>query len=99
MAGLDRAYAWPEAAHLVAQRHRARAAVAQQALDKLHLTRLGSGAAAALVKAAAVVRAEPRVLLTPAAWLRIGFAMLPAGLIQRLRQRRRAAGRVGGAAE
>ncbi|MGB8813755.1 MAG: hypothetical protein WCC57_11270, partial [Paracoccaceae bacterium] len=90
LAGLDRAFGWPEAAHLRPQLRLARVAVAQQALDTLHMTRLGSGFGATWRKARAIIMAEPRVLLRPIAWFRLVFAALPPAVIRALRRQRRA---------
>lgn len=87
--GLEEAFAWPEARGLAALRGEARVAVAQQALDTLHMTRLGSGWWAAMRKAASVAGRVPAVLLAPRAWARILFAALPAPAIRMLRARRK----------
>lgn len=89
--GLEEAFAWPEARALAVLRRPARVAVAQQALDTLHMARLGSGWRAAMRKAASVVWREPAVLLSVRAWARIVFAALPAPVIRALRARRKRA--------
>ncbi|MDN5786471.1 glycosyltransferase, partial [Pseudorhodobacter sp.] len=93
LAGLEQAFAWPEAQHLQPEMRQARLAVAQQALDTLHMTRLGSGFAGICRKTLMIVRAEPHILLRPKAWARFGFAALPASAIRTMRNARRVARR------
>jgi hypothetical protein len=88
LAGLEKAFAWPQAQHLRPRLREARLAVAQQALDTMHLTRLGSGFRGMLRKTLTIVRAEPQILLRPQAWMRFFFAALPVSLIRALRSRR-----------
>lgn len=87
--GLEEAFCWPEARSLAMLRQPARVAVAQQALDTLHMTRLGSGWWAAMRKAASVIWHQPAVMLSLRAWARIVFAALPAPMIRALRSRRK----------
>jgi hypothetical protein len=89
LAGLEQAFAWPEAAALRGRAGAARRAVAQQAFDTMHMTRMGAGLPGMLRKSAQVVRTVPSVLLSPRAWARFGFALLPPAAIRRLRSLRR----------
>lgn len=89
IAGLNQAFAWPEARHLRPRARAARLAVARQAFDTMHMTRVGAGLGGTLRKSAQVVRAAPGILLSPRAWVRFAFALLPAPLIRTLRARRR----------
>ncbi len=89
LAGLEEAFSWPEAAHLRPRIREARRAIARQAFDTLHMTRLGAGLSGTLRKAAMVARAEPGILLSPGAWMRFIFATLPPSLINALRTLRR----------
>lgn len=93
LAGLEKAFAWPQAQHLRPRLRQARLAVAQQALDTLHMTRLGSGFGGIWRKTRMIVRAEPHILLRPKAWVRFAFASLPSGVIRALRSRRKSARR------
>ncbi len=91
MRGLDEAFGWPQARHLAPRAQEARVAVAQQALDTLHMARLGSGFGPAMRKAMAVIRRVPAILLRPRAVARLVFAALPPGVIRLVRARRKAA--------
>ncbi|MBX3568074.1 MAG: glycosyltransferase [Rhizobiaceae bacterium] len=91
LSGLDEAFGWPEARAFGHRKGEARSAVACQAFDTLHMTRLGAGLGRTIAKAMQVVRSEPRVLRRPAAWLRFAAAMMPPAIIRQLRARRRRA--------
>lgn len=95
LAGLEKAFGWPQAQHLTPRLTEARLAVAQQAMDTLHMTRLGSGFRGAWRKTLMIVKVEPHILLRPKAWMRFAFAALPAPAIRALRSRRRVARREG----
>ncbi len=89
MSGLKEAFAWPEASHLRPRIHQAQIAVAQQAFNTLHMTRIGAGLGGTIRKAIQIVRAEPRILFAPLAWVRFGFSVLPAPLIRSIRKQRK----------
>lgn len=87
--GLEKAFGWPEAGHLAPRRHEARTAVARQAFETMHMTRVGAGLRGTLAKVAQVVRAVPHIALSPSAWMRFGIALLPPAVIRRVRAGRR----------
>ncbi|SDD54374.1 glycosyltransferase family 2 protein [Ruegeria marina] len=87
--GLEQAFSWPEAAPLRPRAREARLAVALQAFDTMHMTRIGAGLSGMLAKSWQVTQAVPGILLSPRAWLRFAFALLPATTIQWLRNWRR----------
>ncbi len=91
IAGLETAFAWPEASPLITRRHEARTAVARQAFETMHLTRMGAGLRGVARKTWQIVRAEPRVVSLPACWLRLGMALMPPAAIRALRNHRRRA--------
>jgi glycosyltransferase involved in cell wall biosynthesis len=89
MRGLEEAFGWPEARRLAPRKREARAAVARQAFETMHMTRLGAGLRGTIVKIVKIVWAEPRVMLSSTAWLRAGVAIMPPAVIRSLMAKRR----------
>ena len=87
--GMNEAFGWNGAQHLRPRMAEARLALAQQAFDSIHMTRMGVGFRGMLRKSLHVVKTAPAILLSPRAWLRFLIALLPKSVIRALRAHRR----------